>query len=72
MGQPLLVERTCSREDGGAGAGEVWKMKRKAVVGFVLVVLFLVSVFPLSTFSGAADSHGSPGLGGRQERKGIA
>jgi len=41
-------------------------MKRKAVVSFVLVVLFLVSVFPLSTFSGAADSHGSPGLLGSQ------
>ena len=41
-------------------------MKRKAVVSFVLVVLFLVSVFPLSIFSGAADSHGSPGLLGSQ------
>jgi outer membrane protein assembly factor BamB len=41
-------------------------MKRKAVVTFVLVVFFLVSVFPLSTFSGAADSHGRPGLLGSQ------
>jgi outer membrane protein assembly factor BamB len=37
-------------------------MKGKAVVSFVLVVLFLVSVFPISTFSGAADSHGNSGF----------
>jgi hypothetical protein len=37
-------------------------MKRKAVVSFVLVVLFLVPVFPLSISSGSADSYGSPGL----------
>jgi len=37
-------------------------MKGKAVVGFVLVVLFLMSLFPLSTLFGATDSHGTPGL----------
>jgi outer membrane protein assembly factor BamB len=41
-------------------------MKREAIVSFVLVVLFLVSVFSLSAFYGAADSHGSPGLLGSQ------
>ena len=41
-------------------------MNRKAVARLVFVVLFLVSVFPLSTFSGAAGSHGSPGLLGSQ------
>jgi outer membrane protein assembly factor BamB len=41
-------------------------MKREAVASFLLVVLFLVSMFPLSTLSGAADSHGSPGLLGSQ------
>jgi hypothetical protein len=34
-------------------------MKRKAVVSFLLAVLFLVSMVSLSTFSGAADSHGA-------------
>ena len=57
-GSTIIGRASCSREDGG----RVWKMKRKTVVSFVLVVLFLVSVFPLSTFSGAADSHGSPTL----------
>jgi len=37
-------------------------MKKEAVVGFVLVVLFLMSVFPLTTLSGAADSHSSSGV----------
>jgi hypothetical protein len=41
---------------------EVWKMNRKAVVSLVLVVLFLVSVFPIGTFSGVAVSHGSSGV----------
>jgi hypothetical protein len=41
-------------------------MKRVAIVSFLLVALFLVSVFPLSTLYGAADSHGSPGLLGSQ------
>jgi len=36
-------------------------MKRDAIVSFVLVVLFLVSVFPMSTFSGPVDSHGGSG-----------
>ena len=34
-------------------------MKRKPVVSFLLVLLFLISTFPLSTFSGAVDSHGA-------------
>ena len=41
-------------------------MRNKAVVSFVLVLLFFVSVFPLSSLSGAADSHGSPRLLGSQ------
>jgi outer membrane protein assembly factor BamB len=41
-------------------------MKREAVVSFVLIVLFLVSVFPLSIFSGVADSSRSSGLLGSQ------
>jgi len=32
-------------------------MKREAIVCFVLVILFFVSVFPLSTFAGAVGSH---------------
>jgi outer membrane protein assembly factor BamB len=32
-------------------------MKREALVSFVLVTLFLVSLFPISTLSRAADSH---------------
>ncbi|MGA3192712.1 MAG: thermopsin family protease [Candidatus Bathyarchaeia archaeon] len=37
-------------------------MNRKAVVSFVLIVFFLISVFPISTLSGAAASHGSSGV----------
>jgi outer membrane protein assembly factor BamB len=37
-------------------------MKRKAIVSFVLVVLFLVSVSPISTFSKATDSHVGSGF----------
>jgi outer membrane protein assembly factor BamB len=33
------------------------KIKRKAVLSLVSVVLFLVSVFPMSTFAGKAHSH---------------
>jgi outer membrane protein assembly factor BamB len=35
-------------------------MKREAFVSFVLVVLFLISVFPISTFSGVAASYTQP------------
>jgi len=41
-------------------------MKREAVVSLLLVVLFLVSVFPMRTFSGAVDSQGGSGFFGAQ------
>ncbi len=37
-------------------------MKREAVVSFVLVMLFLVSMFPMNDFFGVANSHGSSGV----------
>jgi len=36
-------------------------MRRKAVVSFVLVMMFLISVFPMSNFLRAADSGGISG-----------
>jgi outer membrane protein assembly factor BamB len=42
------------------------KVKREAIVSSVLAVLLVVSVLPMSAFSGAADSHGSSGLVGSQ------
>ena len=36
-------------------------MKGKTVVGFLLVAVFLVSMFPLSTFSGTTGSHSTVG-----------
>jgi outer membrane protein assembly factor BamB len=42
------------------------KVKREAIVSSVLALLLLVSVFPMSAYSGAADSHGSSGLVGSQ------
>jgi len=44
----------------------MWKMNSKAVVSSILVLLFVVSVFPMSTFSEAADSQGSLELLGPQ------
>jgi outer membrane protein assembly factor BamB len=41
-------------------------MKRKAIVCFALMVLFLVSVFPMSLSSGAADSNGVSGFSSEQ------
>jgi hypothetical protein len=43
-------------EDDGRKGGKVWTMKRKAVVSSILVIVFLVSVFPMSIPSGAVDS----------------
>jgi hypothetical protein len=42
------------------------KMKRKAIVCFALIVLFLVSVFAMIIFSGAADSNGDFGFSSAQ------
>jgi outer membrane protein assembly factor BamB len=39
-------------------------MEREAIVSFLLVLLFLVSVFPMRTFSGAANSQGGFGFPG--------
>lgn len=50
-----MVSLLLPRHDGRKG----WKMKRKTVVSSVLIVLFVISVFPTSTLSGVADSHGS-------------
>jgi outer membrane protein assembly factor BamB len=41
-------------------------MKREAIVSFLLVLLFLVSVFPMRTFSGAVNSQGGSGFFGAQ------
>jgi outer membrane protein assembly factor BamB len=41
-------------------------MRRKIDVSFVLITLFLFSIFHMSTFSGAADSHGGSGFLGPQ------
>jgi nitrous oxidase accessory protein NosD len=52
--------------------GEERKMKRKAIAGFVLAMVFFVLVFPMSTFSVAADSHdNSEGHGPNGEASSI-
>jgi outer membrane protein assembly factor BamB len=42
--------------------GKGWNMKIRPIVSFVLVIVFLISVSPMSTFPGAINSHSSSGL----------